>query len=652
METDAIYDLILGTAGHIDHGKTSLVKALTGTDTDRLPEEKKRGITIELGYAHLELPPYRLGIVDVPGHEKFIRQMLAGATGMNLVMLTVAADDAIKPQTREHLDILGLLNLKGGVVVITKADLVEPDWLKLVEMEVRQFVEGTFLESVPLVTTSVKQGIGLDELRRAIHGQCQRLMKSEKKSLQTSFPFRMAIDRAFSIAGHGTVVTGSVASGRLHVGDVVDIMPSATPARVRGLQTHDRSVESVSQSQRAAINLAGVSLDEIERGHELSASAYLVPSTRMIVKVLVLERASAALKNRDRIRFHIGTSEILGSIQLFNTEQLEPGQTGLALVFLNECATAVWHQPFVIRQPSPMETLGGGTVIHSNPKTLKFRNLSEAEISLLTSLDSEDPVKRASAALYFFDNTEVESSDLVRIAGIIEHQPVFEQLKTDGELVEFPLTASRTSIVHQQHLKEIGNRVLVVLKRLHRSYPLRFAHPRHELQTEFAYLDCPQWLDLAIDRLKKERHVEANVRSISLVGSGPKLSKGQMQLMQHLVEQLRIAGMTPPSVAELQSSSAKNRESVTELLALAAENGNLARISEEFYLHAETFERIVQSIQQVLTEQHGLSTSALRQVLNTSRKYAIPILEHLDRIGITVRQGDLRTLANPVSSNL
>lgn len=645
MKTEIRYDLILGTAGHIDHGKTSLIKILTGVDTDRLPEEKKRGITIELGYAHLDLPPFRLGIVDVPGHEKFVRQMLAGATGMDLVMLIVAADDSIKQQTYEHLDILRLLNIATGVIVITKADLVEAEWLDLVELEIRQLVEGTFLERAPIVRTSARTGQGIEELKSALLQECQKRVQATSHAVtaRDAVPFRMAIDRAFSIAGHGTVVTGSVLSGMAGVGEQVEVLPAQVAARIRGLQNHDTSVESVHAGQRAAINLAGVTLQEIERGHELASIGFLVPSDRMLVRLQVLQRATKPLQNRSRIRFHIGTAEVMANVRLLDREELQPGQTSLAQISLSEPAVATWGQPFVIRQPSPMESIGGGTVIHPNP--LLVKSVTEVDAILLQDLAGKDLLKRASAAVYFAESFNWKPSDLIRTAGVAEPESVLQQLKDRGELLEVRLSPSQTAIAHRQTIEAIANRILLALEKLHRQHPLRFAHPRQELLNQFSYLQHPQWLDLAIELLKDRKAVNSNVNSISLVGSGPKLSKGQKQLMEQLIEQFKTKGLAAPSVSELQSSAAKNKESVQELLDLAAENGALAKISEDLYLHQDSVDEVRQKLELVLANGVGMTASEIRQALDTTRKYAIPILEYFDSIGVTQRDGDLRRLS-------
>ena len=345
--TGMINDLILGTAGHIDHGKTSLIGALTGTNTDRLPEEKKRGITIELGYAYVELPPYHIGIVDVPGHERFVRQMLAGATGIDLALLVVAANDSVKQQTREHLDILRILDLPAGVIAITKSDLVEPDWMELVKEEVRDIVQDTFLRDAPIIATSSKTGDGLDELKSAISDAAEIAAGSNRQQ-RLNAPFKMAIDRAFTIEGHGTVVTGSVSSGTAATGDTLEIQPGGQQVRVRSVQNHEKQSESVHRGQRAAINLSGAAVDEVGRGKEICAPGHLVSSQLLTIDLFLLHSAQKPLKDRKKVRIHIGTAELIGTLKLLDKEEIGPGESALAQIYLNEPAVTTWNQPFVL----------------------------------------------------------------------------------------------------------------------------------------------------------------------------------------------------------------------------------------------------------------------------------------------------------------
>ena len=637
-------DLILGTAGHIDHGKTSLIGALTGTNTDRLPEEKKRGITIELGYAHLDVPPYRMGIVDVPGHEKFVRQMLAGATGMDLVMLVVAGDDSIKQQTTEHLDILRMLDLPAGVIALTKCDLCDPDWLDLVEEEIRQLVADTFLHGAPIIRTSAKTREGIDELKLALTAAAEIVAETDRAS-RVSGPFRMAVDRSFSIAGHGTVVTGSVSSGKVAVGDQIVIQPGDTEVRVRGIQNHDSAADSVARGQRAAINLAGVHHAEIGRGHELASLEHLVPSKLMTVEISMLGNVRKALKDRTRVRFHIGTAELFANVRTLGAAEIAAEKTGFAQLYLNESAVAVWNQPFVIRLESPVETIGGGRVLTANANRIK--KPSSADLEMLGKIASNDPIVRASAGLYFYPGLDWKPERLAKDAGVPDPVAASENLKQNGDLIAVEISPTRKVTIHRRRFDELSRRMLNTLKRMHEQKPLRFQHPRFSVEHEFDYLGQPELLALVIDHLKKEKQVVANVNSIGLVGYGPKLSKGQKMLLDQLIQSLGNAGIEPPTVPELIKSAKKNKESVEELLDMAVENGDLVRIAKGFYLHATTVQKIKSDLTSAMQENPaGMTMSDIRTLLGTSRKYAIPILEFLDESGFTIREGDLRLLGD------
>ena len=375
-------ELVLGTAGHIDHGKTALVRALTGVDTDRLPAEKQRGITIDLGFAPLDLGDVRLSLVDVPGHERFVRNMLAGATGIDLALLVVAADDSVMPQTREHLDILRLLGVPAGLVALTKCDLIDAAWLEMVEEDVRRLVAGTVLESSPIVRTSAARNEGIDDLAR--HLAAMALDAPERPDTGL---FRMAVDRAFTVSGHGTVLTGTISSGAVTVGDELRLLPEDTPARVRGLQSHDRPVATLGRGTRAAINVTGVHHAEARRGQVLAASGYLEPSRILGVEARASDFAPRALRHRGRYRLHIGTAEVGAKLVLLDANELAPGGVGMAQLTLDEPVAAVHGQPFVLRAESPVETLGGGRVPptrrapHPPPRPLPPRRLSEPRLS-------------------------------------------------------------------------------------------------------------------------------------------------------------------------------------------------------------------------------------------------------------------------------
>jgi selenocysteine-specific elongation factor len=635
-------DLILGTAGHIDHGKTSLIRALTGTNTDRLPEEKKRGITIELGFAHLELGEFRLGIVDVPGHERFVRNMLAGATGMDLALLVVAADDSVKPQTEEHLEILRLLDLEAGVIALTKCDLVDLDWLALVTDEIRELVAGTFLAEAPVVPTSAATGEGLDELKERLTAAAT-LAAGGTRPDRVNAPFRMAIDRAFTLAGHGTVVTGSVSSGRARKGDELVLEPGEIPVRVRGLQNHDESVDEIERGQRAAVNLGGVHHDEIRRGQELCEAGHLRGSQLLTVELAVLEGASRPLKDRSRLRLHIGTAEILSSIRLLDHDVLSPGQLGLAQLFLNKPAVAVWSQPFVLRSESPIRTIGGGRILDPNAERLQKPDAQQLE--MLDLLRSRDPVARASGALYFSGLRDFQPKDLPRTAGVGAYHDTFRLLVEQQDVREISLSHSRSLRLHEQVFQKLADRVVVVMNKLHDAHPLRTVLDRQQVHRSFQYLPNDAILDVVFRELQSQKRVRVSPQGIAVVGRGPKLSQNERKLLTQLVEDFLQAGIEVPTVKQYQKSVSKNQESVPQLIALAAANGDLVEVSTDIYVHRDIEHQFRDLLASKLMASSGLTMSEIREILNTSRKYAVPFCEYLDRIGFTERQGDVRVLA-------
>lgn len=634
-------DLILGTAGHIDHGKTSLIRTLTGTNTDRLPEEKKRGITIELGYAYLEIEPFRLGIVDVPGHEKFVRQMLAGATGMDLAMLVVAADDSVKQQTIEHLDILRILDLPAGVIAISKCDLVDPDWLSLVEEEIRGTVADTFLADAPIIKTSSKSGMGMDDLREALKQQSE-IAATSNRQLRLKAPFKMAIDRSFPIEGHGTVVTGSVSSGTTKVGDTLELHPGKIQVRVRSAQNHESAAEDVRRGQRAAINLVGIRHNEVQRGQELCEPGHLAESQLMTLDLFLLNSIKRPLKDRTRVRFHIGTAEILGNVRLLNQTELQPGERCFAQIFLSEPAVSIWNQPFVIRFESPVFTIGGGRILV--PSAERIRNATDLDIEMLQQLGEQDPLRRASASAFFSSSASWSPENLPRQAGVFETEETFAKLKETGDIIQVKLTASRNYLIQQQRFNQFSDRVVKALDRFHTEFPLRFNHPLNNIRDHFDYMNAPELLNAALAHLRREKKIELTEATVGLVGYGPKLSKGEKLLLGQLTDDLKKAGLQPPTPKELQSSAKKNKDSVPQLLQLATDSGQLVKVAPEMFLHSEVVEEAWSRLKAAIVAQEGLTMSEIRQLLDTSRKYAVPLCEYLDSINYTQRSDDKRIL--------
>jgi selenocysteine-specific elongation factor len=633
-------DLILGTAGHIDHGKTSLVKALTGVDTDRLPEEKARGITIDIGFASLDLGEFRLGIVDVPGHERFIKNMLAGATGIDLVVLIIAADDSVMPQTREHLEILRLLGLKHGVIAMTKADLVDETTRDVVELEIRELVQGTFLAEAPIVPTSAVTGLGLDKLKAAIADAC-RLVEERRGSEW----FRIAIDRSFVVQGHGTVVTGSVTSGSLRIGDDVEWLPMGERVRVRSLHNHDKPVEEVHRGQRAAINIAGVSHEQVVRGQELAAPGYLQPSRCVTVRLNALRDVRRALKHRTEVRLHLGTAEAMATISLLDCDALAPGDWALAQLYLDDAVTATWGQPFVLRESSALRTLGGGQVLQPVARKIRRRHVEVLErVEKLWNGSSEE---RALTVAWFAGFAGVAVADLVRGGGFgpIEAAQVIEELKKKQRLVEVAFGHGRGRLLYADLLNELDAKLLDALKQMHDDSPLMTTHDRQKLQSQLAYIGDDALVQAAVDRLIQRKKIVGDLRRVARTDFKPKLSANLRKLKDKVVEAFREARFTPPEPASFANQAGGNAASLGDLFDVCVAEGYLVKVTPDIYLHSDVEAEMRRRVTERLASHGaGLTVADIRDLLGTTRKYAVPLCEYLDRSGVTRREGDLRFL--------
>ncbi len=635
-------DLILGTAGHIDHGKTALVKALTGVDCDRLPEEKERGITIDIGFAALELGEFRVGVVDVPGHERFVKNMLAGATGIDLALLVVAATEGVMPQTREHLEILRLLGVHRGVVAVTKADAVDATSLEVVALEVRELVAGTFLEAAPVVPTSAVTGRGLDELRAALLDACRAVADRPRVE-----PFRLPIDRAFVVQGHGTVVTGSVTGGGVAVGDELDWHKgdgTTERVRVRGLNNHGRAVNAAGRGQRAAVNLAGVPHDAVRRGQELAAPGSLVPARVLTVHLAASAEARRHLKHRQPVRLHVGTAEVMATVSLLDCDRLEPGTRGFAQLFLAEPVTAVWGQPFVLRDSSAEHTVGGGRVLQPAAAKVRRRHLESLErIEQLASADAE---ARALAAAWVAGFDGLSPADLVRTAGVPAEDvgPLVARLTATGKLAE--LVAGHWHVVlHAERLADLEGRVLRTLADLHAENPLVTTHDRPKALARLDYVGDESLLQAATDSLIRAKKLVGDGRRIARADFKPKLSVNQRKLKDKIVEAHAAAGVQPPEPASFAPQAAGNAAALKDIYEVAVAEGLLVKVATDVYLHADVDADLRRRVSDRLKAGPGATVAELRDLLGTTRKYAIPICEYLDRVGLTKREGDLRVLA-------
>jgi selenocysteine-specific elongation factor len=629
-------DLILGTAGHIDHGKTALVKALTGTDCDRLPEEKARGITIDIGFARLDLGDYRLGIVDCPGHERFIKNMLAGATGIDLALLIVAADDSVMPQTREHLEILRLLGLKNGVIALTKADLVDDTTREVVQLDIRELVKDTFLADAPIIATSAVSGLGIGELKAVLAAEAAKVARRQGAEW-----FRLAIDRSFVVQGHGTVVTGSVTSGSVKVGDELTWHPAGEPVRVRSLHNHDRPVEEVHRGQRAAINLAGVSHEQVRRGQELATPGYLVPARVLTVRLNTLKGNRRPIKHRTEVRLHLGTAEVMATVSLLDCDHVEPGQWALAQLFLEEPVTAVWGQPFVLRDSSAEHTLGGGQVLQ--PVAGKVRRRHIEVLERVERLWREDSATRAEVVAWFGGFHGASASDFVRGAGVGPDQvsSLFQQLQAAGKVVEVS-AGGRKVLLHADRVTEIEARLLDVLGKLHEQNPLVTTHDRPSVLSHLSYVGDADVLQGVTDRLLKAGKLVGDTKRIARANFKPKLSANQRKLKDQIVADTRAAGFQPPDPAGFAAKAGGNAASLKDIYEVAIAEGLLVRVTDDIYLHADVAADMRSRLKEKLAGGAGATVAEIRDLLATTRKYAVPLCEYLDRTGVTRRQGDLR----------
>ena len=634
--------LILGTAGHIDHGKTALIRALSGTDTDRLPEEKKRGITIEPGFAQLILPPFKLGIVDVPGHERFVRNMLSGATGMDLVMLVVAADDSVKPQTIEHLDILRYLDVHAGIIAITKCDLVDQELLELVEEEIREACQGTFFEAAPCIHTSSETGQGIEDLKTAIKKQGS-LIQGELPDIQDA-PFRLAIDRCFSVEGHGTVITGSVTSGQLRVDELVMLQPGEHEVRVRSLQNHDSTVESVIRGERAAINLAGIHPNEIKKGMELATVGFLSPHHLLTTQISVSPESRFPLTNHMQVRLHLGTSNHLASLKLLEANELLPGEQGIGQIVTDAPVVCSWNQPFVLRMESPAVTIAGGRILDPCAEKISFQDEQQLGFSRgLISDEDEQTRIEAAIGLKAFGNPTMTA--LTRMTGVDNPSELIENLTQSGKVVEIELSNSASQLIHLETLASAESHVEKVLNKLHDKNPLSVNFKIAPVRERLRFLGADTVLNRIFSLLQKQGLLQVATGRIGLKQRGPKLTKNETKLLEHLQATLEQSGLHAPLVKELQQQADKQADAVVQLLKIAESGGKIVEISEQLYLSVKTLGKIQTQIRNLMNDGSGKTMAELRDALGTTRKYAIPLCEYFDRTGFTVRKDDLRSLA-------
>jgi selenocysteine-specific elongation factor len=629
--------LVIGTAGHIDHGKTTLVRALTGIDTDRLKEEKQRGITIELGFAHLDLPQTPpVGIVDVPGHEKFVHHMVAGVTGIDLVVLVIAADEGVMPQTREHLDICRLLGVGRGLIALTKTDLVEPEWLEMVRDDIRQFVAGTFLEESPIVGVSAETGEGLEELKEQIRASLSSIPVRPYGGVP-----RLPVDRVFTMKGFGTVVTGTLIAGSLRTGDTVEVLPAGEQYRIRGLQVHGQSVEKALAGQRTAVNLQGAEKRSLYRGDVITAVGAITPSFLMDASLHLLKSAPRPLANRTRVRLHLGTSEILARTVVLGRESLDPGGDGMVQFRLESPGVALPRDRYVIRSYSPAVTLGGGTLIDTHP--LKHKKFSSQAVASLKILDGDDREESSLLLLREAGPEGLAGAALSRRLNL-DHQEahvILDRLTRLGAAVRVP--GKPPLFLDADTVAACEGTCLEILREYHALEPLKPGLSREELKSRLGRL-ADKAFPLLLERLEAAGSVAAEKDLVRLSTHKVSLRSDQAEVKGKVESYYRRVGLQPPVKTVIAEDLALDQAALKEALTLLLADNRLVKISEEIAIHTESLTPLKEKVIHFLEANEKISMQDFKEISGLSRKYSIPVMEYFDRSGVTVRVGDHRLL--------
>jgi selenocysteine-specific elongation factor len=634
--------LIVGTAGHIDHGKSALVLALTGIDPDRLEEEKKRGITIDLGFAHLDLAEgIRVGFIDVPGHERFVRNMLAGVGGIDLVILVVAADESIKPQTREHFDICKLLGIRNGLVAITKSDLVDGEIIDLVRLEMQEFVRGSFLEGAPVLPLSAKTGAGLEALKDEL-----RRLALEVTPKSEELPFRLPIDRAFVMKGFGTVVTGTLITGRIEKDAEVEIYPLGRRLRVRGIEVHNAPARAALAGQRTAVNLPGIEAKEISRGMVLAPPGLFVATSRLDCRLNLLPGARP-LKNWARFHFHCGTAETIAEVVLLEEKELEPGSSAFAQLRLSEPGLFMPGDHFIIRQFSPVTTIGGGSVLDNQPARHRFgdptvaqlldtleKGDSEARLERLVRQAGEAPLSR------LVSRTGWDPAEVGRVGKALEHTNRLILLGQPPELV-----------VHQEHAQELAKRVIEQLEKFHAENPLVAGLPKEDLRSRTGTRRWPRpglpsnmLFNALLQTLAAQGKVVVQGESVRLAGRRIQLTPEEQAAKDRISAAFEKAGLAVPSTQEVLAKLRIDRPRAEKLLQILLRENVLCKVTEDLIFHRWALQQLKELLVRRKAQSNRINVAAFKEITGLSRKYAIPLLEYLDRERVTRREGDERII--------
>ncbi|MBF0302107.1 MAG: selenocysteine-specific translation elongation factor [Desulfamplus sp.] len=632
--------IILGTAGHIDHGKTSLIRALTGIETDRLKEEKERGITIELGFASITLSDGNVvGIVDVPGHEKFVKNMVAGASGIDLVAMTIAADEAVMPQTREHMEICSLMGIKYGFVAMTKIDLVDEELMELAIEDIKGFTKGTFLENAPIVPLSSTTGEGLDLFRITLDKICNDIPERPFSPI-----FRLPVDRVFSMKGFGTVITGTLASGKVNVGENIMVFPSLITSKVRGIQVHGQSVESVSAGTRTAINFQGLDKDMVNRGDILSTPDTLRPSYMVDAYLHYLTSNVKSAKARTRVRFHSGTSEIMGNVILLDREELMPGDTAPVQIRLETPVCCMNGDRFVIRSYSPVKTIGGGHILNPAPK--KHRLFNQEIIQGLNALVENNPEQSISFFINQGGATGVLFDDLRIMTSIADKklESFLQKMLAARQIIQ--TDKDKRIFVHGDVVDKLSKDIVVKLQQYHQENPLKESMSKEELKSKFrAFRDKDSKLfPLVVARLVKDATIVQEANSIRLSTHKVALKVDLQAVKEKIFNIYEKSGLTPPFFRDVCNELSVDPKIGRDVLQMLIDEKRVIKTKDDLYFNFKAITDLEKQLVEFLNKSGEITTPQFKDMTGISRKYVIPIIEYFDSINLTIRVGDTRQL--------
>lgn len=631
--------IVIGTAGHVDHGKTCLTRALTGVDTDRLKEEQKRGITIEIGFAQLTLPNGQTAsIIDVPGHEKFIRNMLVGAAGMDVVLMVIAADEGFMPQTREHLGILSLLGVQNGIIVVTKADMVEPEWLEAIEEEAREDVQGTFLQDAPIIAVSSYTGQGIQELKQLVVD----LVEGAEQRNQDR-PFRLPVDRVFSVDGFGTVVTGTLVEGSLALGDEVCIYPGEKKARVRGLQNHDKSADRVSAGMRVAVNLSGVDKADLKRGDTLAKPGSMLLSQQMDVQLSMLKDAPYPIKNDSRLHFHHGSRELVCKCVLLGRDTLEAGETGFAQLRFTEPVAAKNGDHFVVRFFSPTVTVGGGVLLNVAPQRHKRNDPKILEgLAARASGSSERQVVQA---LRDAGVSMLKRAELAKAAGLTEGEldEPLAQLLDEGRAVDLG-----GRYMDHDAVEGLWDKTVQLLSAYHKAQPLQPGMNRGEFRGKLLPKAPAASVDALVDYLAQHRGLRLEGPTIALPDFQVVWNSFYTELRRQIDGIYGKAGLTTDNLDDILAGFGKKQDGARQVVQRLLYDGDLVALTPQILVCRAAYDHALQTLYGLFEGKPELTLGEARDALGVSRKYALALLEYWDSAGITRKTGDLRILGRRV----